>query len=231
MIESCVITHLSRTGSSQVLGFEFGFSSAVKMNFLGFGKVGESHQTSHSNPAAVIPIQDDGNDEEGYASANDYLSSEPEDGEELCSQELGSSAHKSGSFLKKPRLPTLTEPLRLERKGSLKKGGGVSLVGAVLELLKGIRPGADLTRLQLPPHFNLPKSQLQVYGEAVYCCGQDYLGMCAQGASPVERLLAVVRFHLSTTRPAPFLKAPFNPILGETHHVSVGDLNVICEQV
>lgn len=29
----------------------------------------------------------------------------------------------------------------------------------------------------------------------------------------------------------PFLKVPYNPILGETHHVTAGDLNLIAEQV
>jgi hypothetical protein len=211
------------------------------MSFLGCAKMGDSRQSSSWNPAAVIPMEDEEEevDEDGYATAREWFSSDAEDGEEQgCSRKFlqlqsYKTPTKSGSIAKALRVPALTEPIRLERKGSCQKkpGGGVGIVSTALELLKGFRPGSDVTRLQLPPHFNLPKSQLQVYGEAVYCCAQDYLGMCARGATPVERLLAVVRFHLSTTRPAPFLKAPYNPILGETHHVSAGTLNVFCEQV
>ncbi|URE40141.1 Oxysterol-binding protein [Musa troglodytarum] len=39
----------------------------------------------------------------------------------------------------------------------------------------------------LPPLFNMPKSQLQCYGEAVYCIGEDYLNKCAKGKSSLER--------------------------------------------
>ena len=77
----------------------------------------------------------------------------------------------------------------------------------------------------------MPKSQLQMYGESVYCCRNDLLGNCARGTTALQRFLNVVAWHISTTRLAPFSQAPFNPILGETHHVSCGNLNVIVEQV
>ncbi|URE40149.1 Oxysterol-binding protein [Musa troglodytarum] len=82
----------------------------------------------------------------------------------------------------------------------------------------------------LPPLFNMPKSQLQCYGEAVYCIGEDYLNKCAKGKSSLERFASVVAWSISTTRPALFGQAPFNPVLGETHHVSRGSLNVLLEQ-
>jgi hypothetical protein len=86
--------------------------------------------------------------------------------------------------------------------------------------------------LQLPVTFNLPKSQLQLYGEGVYCAGEDLLGRCARGADSLERLAAVVAWSISTTRPPIFGFAPYNPVLGETHHVSTsGGLNVLLEQV
>ncbi|KAB1204284.1 Oxysterol-binding protein-related protein 4C [Morella rubra] len=92
-------------------------------------------------------------------------------------------------------------------------------------------PGSDLTRFQLPPLFNLPKSQLQCYGEAAYSIGTDMLSRCNSGESPGERFIAVVAWSISTVRPAIFGVAPYNPVLGETHHVSCGDLNVLVEQV
>lgn len=38
-------------------------------------------------------------------------------------------------------------------------------------------------------------------------------------------------WSISTLRPMTFGVAPYNPILGETHHVSSGTLNVLLEQV
>ncbi|XP_023156160.1 oxysterol-binding protein-related protein 4C-like isoform X1 [Zea mays] len=84
----------------------------------------------------------------------------------------------------------------------------------------------------LPATFNLPKSQLQLYGEAVYCGGEDMLARCARGADSLQRMCAVVAWSISTTRPPIFGFAPYNPVLGETHHVSTSaGLNVLLEQV
>lgn len=77
----------------------------------------------------------------------------------------------------------------------------------------------------------MPKSQLQCYGETIYCCGEDYLSRCARGRNGLERFVSVVAWCISTARPAIFGQAPFNPILGETHHVSRGSLNLLVEQV
>ena len=55
--------------------------------------------------------------------------------------------------------------------------------------------------------------------------------MCNNGQSPLDRFISVVAWCISTTRPVTFGVAPYNPILGETHHVSRGNLNVLLEQV
>ncbi|KAJ7534672.1 hypothetical protein O6H91_13G104800 [Diphasiastrum complanatum] len=127
----------------------------------------------------------------------------------------------------------LTPPLSIDKNPSTTDQKQKSILFRVLDLLKAVRPGSDLTKFRVPPQFNLPKSQLQLYGESIYCCGHglDLLAMCTQGATPLERFVAVVRWHISTSRPAPFGKAPYNPILGETHHVSFGKFNLIAEQV
>lgn len=101
----------------------------------------------------------------------------------------------------------------------------------VLSLFKNVLPGSDLTRFQLPPLFNLPKSQLQCFGESVYCIGTDMLSRCNSSENPHDRFIAVVAWSISTVRPLIFGAAPYNPILGETHHVSRGNLNVLLEQV
>lgn len=79
--------------------------------------------------------------------------------------------------------------------------------------------------------FNLPKSQLQCYGESVYCTGGELLSRCAHAETSLERFISVVAWSISTIRPLMFGVAPYNPILGETHHVSRGGLNVLLEQV
>ncbi|URE40151.1 Oxysterol-binding protein [Musa troglodytarum] len=124
----------------------------------------------------------------------------------------------------------LTPPLSLEG-GLAAEHRPPNLLRRVLSLFGNVRPGSDLTQFQLPPLFNMPKSQLQCYGEAVYCIGEDYLNKCAKGKSSLERFASVVAWSISTTRPALFGQAPFNPVLGETHHVSRGSLNVLLEQV
>lgn len=126
--------------------------------------------------------------------------------------------------------PVLTAPLSLDKDcdGNYK---APNLLQRVLSLLANVRPGSDLTRLQLPPLFNFPKSQLQCYGESVYCTATDLLSKCANGESSIDRFISVVAWSISTTRPLMFGVAPYNPILGETHHVSRGTLNVLLEQV
>nr|XP_027069693.1 oxysterol-binding protein-related protein 4C-like isoform X2 [Coffea arabica]XP_027069694.1 oxysterol-binding protein-related protein 4C-like isoform X2 [Coffea arabica] len=126
--------------------------------------------------------------------------------------------------------PVLTAPLLLEQESD-SNYRAPNLLKRVLSLLANVRPGSDLTRFQLPPLFNLPKSQLQCYGESVYCTGGDLLSKCANGETSMERFISVVAWNVSTVRPLMFGVAPYNPILGETHHVSRGTLNVLLEQV
>ena len=77
----------------------------------------------------------------------------------------------------------------------------------------------------------MPKSQLQLFGESVYCIGEDILSKCSNGKTNLERFVNVVAWSISTTRPVYFGAVPFNPVLGETHHASRGTLNVLLEQV
>ncbi|KAL8189489.1 hypothetical protein R6Q57_029055 [Mikania cordata] len=124
----------------------------------------------------------------------------------------------------------LTSPLSLD-SDSGSDYRAPNLLQRVFSLLKNVRPGSDLTRFTLPAIFNIPKSQLQCYGESVYCVNDDILSRCANGGTPLERFTSVVAWSISTVRPFLFGVAPYNPILGETHHVSRGNLNVLLEQV
>ncbi|KAL5699500.1 hypothetical protein ACHQM5_030392 [Ranunculus cassubicifolius] len=124
----------------------------------------------------------------------------------------------------------LTPPFSLDGETSVEYKAP-NLLQRVVSLFTNVRPGSDLTRFQLPPVFSLPKSQLQCFGESVYCVGDDMLSKCTDGKNPLEIFIAVVGWSISTTRPLIFGVAPFNPILGETHHASRGSLNVMLEQV
>ncbi|XP_059286990.1 oxysterol-binding protein-related protein 4B-like [Lycium ferocissimum] len=125
----------------------------------------------------------------------------------------------------------LTAPLSLEGESDDADYRAPNLLQRILSLFSSVRPGSDLTRIQLPPLFNLPKSQLQCYGESVYCFNIDMLSKCGKGESSLERMTSVVAWSISTLRPLMFGVAPYNPILGETHHVSRASLNVLLEQV
>ncbi|XXG80165.1 hypothetical protein AAC387_Pa09g1096 [Persea americana] len=124
----------------------------------------------------------------------------------------------------------LTPPLSLEAEqaGEYKTP---NILQCVLSLFKNVQYGSDLTRFELPPLFNMPKSQLQLFGESVYCIGEDILSKCSNGKTNLERFVNVVAWSISTTRPVYFGAVPFNPVLGETHHASRGTLNVLLEQV
>ncbi|KAF0898078.1 hypothetical protein E2562_001744 [Oryza meyeriana var. granulata] len=142
--------------------------------------------------------------------------------------ESGSEAAKAAAAA--AATAVLTAPLSLEG-GLAAELRPANLVQRVLSLFRNVRPGSDLSHFQLPATFNLPKSQLQLYGEGVYCVGEDYLSRCAKGKDAVERFTAVVAWSISTTRPPIFGFAPYNPVLGETHHVSSGSLHILLEQV
>ncbi|CAL0327904.1 unnamed protein product [Lupinus luteus] len=126
----------------------------------------------------------------------------------------------------------LTKPFSIENESDSEISyKAPNLLRRLLSLLKNVRRGSDLTRFQLPPQFNFPKSQLQCYGESIYSISSNLLSRCNNGHSPLDRLIYVVAWSISTTRPPIFGVAPYNPTLGETHHVSKGTLNVLLEQV
>ncbi|MCO5560514.1 hypothetical protein L7F22_014129 [Adiantum nelumboides] len=142
------------------------------------------------------------------------------------------SASPDKLFISPPLDPFASSPFKLQHQQSDTVGSEKRpLLSRIFDIFKSARPGSDLTRFQVPVQLNMPKSQLQLYGESVYCHSHDLLEECAKESTPLERFLKVVAWHISTTRLAPFAQAPFNPILGETHHVSCGNLNVILEQV
>ncbi|EOY32010.1 OSBP(oxysterol binding protein)-related protein 4B [Theobroma cacao] len=124
----------------------------------------------------------------------------------------------------------LTRPLSLDGDSEVDYRAP-NLIQRLSSLFKNVRPGSDLTHFKLPPLFNFPKSHLQCYGETVYCIGSDMLSRCSLADNSVDRFTSVVAWSISTLRPPIFGVAPYNPILGETHHVSRANLNVLLEQI
>ncbi|XVF69931.1 hypothetical protein PTKIN_Ptkin11bG0120500 [Pterospermum kingtungense] len=57
------------------------------------------------------------------------------------------------------------------------------------------------------------------------------LSRCNLADNTVDRFTWVVAWSISTLRLPTFGVAPYNPILGETHHVSRASLNVLLEQI
>ncbi|KAK6944601.1 Oxysterol-binding protein [Dillenia turbinata] len=127
------------------------------------------------------------------------------------------------------RKAVLTAPLSLDGESGADYRAP-NIVQRVLSLFKNVLPGSDLT-LQLTPQFNMPKSHLQCFGESVYCVQSDMLSKCATADTPLDRFTSVVAWSISILRPLIFGVAPYNPVLGETHHVSRGSFNVLLEQI
>ncbi|CAA7060299.1 unnamed protein product [Microthlaspi erraticum] len=124
----------------------------------------------------------------------------------------------------------LIKPVSLEDEKDSEQTAS-SVIRRVFSLFKNVRLGSDLANLQVPPQLSQPKSQLQCYAEMIYSFGgKDLLGECSRRDSPIERLKSVVTWNISKLRPVLF-GSPYNPILGETHHVSNGHINVLIEQV
>ncbi|XP_022638693.1 oxysterol-binding protein-related protein 4C-like [Vigna radiata var. radiata] len=126
----------------------------------------------------------------------------------------------------------LTRPFSLERQSDEETNPKApNILRRILSLFKNVRPGSDVSCFKLPPEFNMPKSELQCYAESVYSTALDILSNINNGNTPLDRLINVVAWTISTVRPFWVGVAPYNPTLGETHHVSKGTLNVLLEQV
>ncbi|XP_027332870.1 oxysterol-binding protein-related protein 4B-like [Abrus precatorius] len=126
----------------------------------------------------------------------------------------------------------LSKPLTLESQSDSDKNYEASnILQRILSLFKNVRRGSELSCFKLPPVFNMPKSQLQCYAESVYCTSLDLLKNINSGKTALDRLISVAAWNISTTRPPRFGVAPYNPTLGETHHVSKYNLNVLLEQI
>ena len=105
-------------------------------------------------------------------------------------------------------------------------------------LLADLRKGADLTSMVIPAQFIRPQSVLERLGFLMQH-GQYLEAIVAPDLGPVERMTAVISFHVSgLVREVFDGKKPYNPILGETcawawqhSDVHAGITRMVCEQV
>ncbi|RDX84004.1 Oxysterol-binding protein-related protein 4C, partial [Mucuna pruriens] len=113
----------------------------------------------------------------------------------------------------------LSKPLTLESQSDSDVNSNYeapNILQRILSLFKNIRQGSDLSCFK---------------AKSVYCTSSDMLSNLNNGKTSQDRLISVVAWSISTTRPLRFGVAPYNPTLGETHHVSKANLNVLLEQV
>lgn len=81
-------------------------------------------------------------------------------------------------------------------------------------MIKQIRNGTPVYRLQLPIFLSEPRSLLERYSD--FCTHIDYILRIPTQQDPLERFLSVTKFYLSGwhTR-AKDIRNPFNPVIGE----------------
>jgi hypothetical protein len=104
-------------------------------------------------------------------------------------------------------------------------------------LLSSLKKGADITSVLVPAEFLRPESSLERLQDIMQ--HGKLLETIPKCSDPVERLIAVTRFHVSGVIRVIFdgMK-PYNPVLGETcswqfdHNCTEGGISrMICEQV
>ncbi|CAK8676002.1 unnamed protein product [Clavelina lepadiformis] len=87
----------------------------------------------------------------------------------------------------------------------------------IMHLLSQVKLGMDLTKVVLPTFILERRSLLEMYAE--FFSHADYFLEISQKPTPEERMIACLRFYMSTFaagRDSSVAKKPYNPILGET---------------
>jgi hypothetical protein len=81
-------------------------------------------------------------------------------------------------------------------------------------MIKQVRDGTPIYRVQLPIFLQEPRSLLERYAD--FCSHMDIFTSVADTEHPEQRFLAVVKFYLAGWHSRPReLRNPFNPTLGE----------------
>eukprot|EP00177_Eucheuma_denticulatum_P006518 GFKZ01011872.1.p1 GENE.GFKZ01011872.1~~GFKZ01011872.1.p1 ORF type:complete len:467 (+),score=79.64 GFKZ01011872.1:223-1623(+) len=111
----------------------------------------------------------------------------------------------------------------------------LSLFKLVKDIFSSIKPGADVTNINLPASILDPVSTLEKAKKSMQR-GELLQDICA-AQDPVTRLLNVLRFNFSGLAKERFGKKPYNPVLGEVyrccfpHRGAAGETLLVAEQV
>jgi len=90
--------------------------------------------------------------------------------------------------------------------------------------------GKELTKITMPVHWNEPLSLLQRITE--YMNYSHLLSAAPLMPDPLSRLQQVATFAVSALASNnERMGKPFNPLLGETYQLEMGDFRILCEQV
>lgn len=115
------------------------------------------------------------------------------------------------------------------------------------QILSTLKPGQDLTHMEMPPHFLSPYSSLQAVGEPLGVLeGSSCSWAQFESSDPIERFVSVLSLHLSLVAlrsndklpeaaRGVFLlnpgQKPCNSVLGETHRLRCGHTTIFGEQL
>lgn len=111
----------------------------------------------------------------------------------------------------------------------------ISLFKLIKDIFASIKPGADVTNINLPASILDPVSTLEKAKKSMQR-GELLQDICA-AQDPVNRLLNVLRFNFSGLAKERFGKKPYNPVLGEVyrccfpHRGAAGETLLVAEQV
>ncbi|PXF47909.1 Oxysterol-binding protein-related protein 5 [Gracilariopsis chorda] len=114
-------------------------------------------------------------------------------------------------------------------------GAELSIFRLAKEMLTSVKPGADVTNINLPASILDPVSTLEKAKKSMQR-GELLQDLCA-ASDPESRMLNVIRFNLSGLAKERFGKKPYNPVLGEVyrcafaHKGSGGETLLVAEQV
>lgn len=96
----------------------------------------------------------------------------------------------------------------------------ISIWGATKAFIFNLKRGQDMTRISIPAIFFRPYSLLEEIATRVLSRIEQLFGL-GNIEDPVERLIGVVSWLVSSAKAEDFNHKPYNPVLGEHHKARV----------
>lgn len=152
---------------------------------------------------------------------------------EAMAEEEGADGRGAASVDERPEPPETSVGRGNGKNGANGGNNWAALLSVMKQVLRGVRPGKSVRYdTAVPSKMLLPRSGLEVM-EDMYYAGEMQNGLSSIGmqATPEGRMLALVRWYLHTVTAPPYLRKPYNPVLGETHVFQAQDGYMMEEQV